>query len=688
MAKLHNVECDRTLLYATTLCSEGSFDDLKALQAHEPDILNTELSLRILLTFLPEGVESPSYTPLLTSLLSSSKPDHENDTHTAVESPAIGELSAQEVSQRVRRLHLVPLETLNTGSTESDDGDFLARFLVQRAYQIDGETGNLFQILQLVEPFIDQSESLRTWLISKLLPLLRLDYQYYPDSPTALSIREFESLNTKATITTLLQHTEETNNVQNVGRNLRELVGPWMYGHSASKRRKLDKSTPKTVSSPSQDQHEWQAVNEWLFNKEAGLCLKAFESWSGPGDVDLGGYEGTKTFEDDDLPYLRSRYSQAALATIYAQEASSEEALDEALRISDRVAEIMSFSPIDAGLGSSNPLQLSTYNNWFLEETAHSLLPNALLLPTNQITMPTQDSYQFMRALLHSAKILQSLNHFVSVKAIANLSLFAGKDVQQSELRKILQNLAKSRSSTLNWRAIHEQINWLHQRVSNSDEIQPRGKSTRALFWQVDQPFIDTEFLTTLIAAGQYQLAIELYLDSSPKPLEASECEAIVEACIYSAYDNASNGNRTRGGIKRASDIFKAFLPHLPQSEKLRQIEPLIAATHSLSFYHLTLEHGVPFQPVSIRIHPDPVSLISNVLEQNPSAYTKLDDLLSIGQNFVLAGLPAHESVSIRKRDMVSSMVTGGLVKGVGWMLGADPVESKGKERSNEGMRD
>lgn len=504
MAKLHNVEYDRKLLYAITLCSEGSFDDLGALHAHEPDILTTELVLRILLTFLPEGYEPPAYIPLLTSLLSTSKPiDRQYDTYTSIESSATDELSVQEVKQRVRQLHLAPLESLDTGLTESDDGDLLARFLVQRAYQIDGETGNLFQILQLIEPFIDQFERLRTWLISRLLPLLRLDYQYYPDNPTGLLVREFESLDTRATIATLLQHTEQANKGQNVGRDLRELVGPWMYGHSVSKRRRLDNSDPKTVSSPSEEQHGWQAVNEWLLQKETGLSLKAFESWSGPGDVDLGGYEEQKDSQNEDFPYLRSRYAQAAFVTIFAQEAGSEEALDEAWRISNRVAEMMGFLPVDAELGSSSLPQLSTYSDWISEETALSLLPNALMLPTNRLTMPTQDSYQFMRALLLSLKILQSLNHFVSVKALANLSLFAGKDVQQSELRKILQNLSKLKTMTLNWRAIHEQILWLHRWGLNSDEVPPPGKLTRALFWQVDQTFIDTEFLTTLIAAGR-----------------------------------------------------------------------------------------------------------------------------------------------------------------------------------------
>lgn len=60
---------------------------------------------------------------------------------------------------------------------------------------------------------------------------------------------------------------------------------------------------------------------------------------------------------------------------------------------------------------------------------------------------------------------------------------------------------------------------------------------------------------------------------------------------------------------------------------------------HALSFYSLTLQHGVPFQPVSIRVSQDPVGLISKVLEQNSKSYTHLDDLIDIGRNLVSAGL-------------------------------------------------
>lgn len=90
----------------------------------------------------------------------------------------------------------------------------------------------------------------------------------------------------------------------------------------------------------------------------------------------------------------------------------------------------------------------------------------------------------------------------------------------------------------------------------------------------------------------------------------------------------------------------EAFSPYFPQSVSFQQISSLLSATHALSFYSLTLQHGVPFQPVSIRVHQDPISLIEKVLEQNPKGYTQLDDLLAIGRNLVAAGLPAGKGTA------------------------------------------
>lgn len=88
------------------------------------------------------------------------------------------------------------------------------------------------------------------------------------------------------------------------------------------------------------------------------------------------------------------------------------------------------------------------------------------------------------------------------------------------------------------------------------------------------------------------------------------------------------------------------FRSHFSSSKRFREVTALIAATHALSFYSLILQHGVPFQPVSIRVSQDPIGLITKVLEQNPRSYTKVDDLIAIGQNLVSAGLPVVASDS------------------------------------------
>ena len=81
-----------------------------------------------------------------------------------------------------------------------------------------------------------------------------------------------------------------------------------------------------------------------------------------------------------------------------------------------------------------------------------------------------------------------------------------------------------------------------------------------------------------------------------------------------------------------------AFRRFFLTSRAFNEVQALVSATHAMSFYSLTLEHGVPFQPANIRAHQDPISLIGRILEQNPRSYTKLEDLLEIGRNLIATG--------------------------------------------------
>ncbi|MBE3047515.1 hypothetical protein IMZ48_34380, partial [Candidatus Bathyarchaeota archaeon] len=84
----------------------------------------------------------------------------------------------------------------------------------------------------------------------------------------------------------------------------------------------------------------------------------------------------------------------------------------------------------------------------------------------------------------------------------------------------------------------------------------------------------------------------------------------------------------------------KNFDKSLPAFKK---IDSLLKATHALSFYRLVLKQGEPFSPVVLRVHSDPISTIGKVLEQNPGAYTKIQDFLDVAANMVRAGLYANK---------------------------------------------
>ena len=54
---------------------------------------------------------------------------------------------------------------------------------------------------------------------------------------------------------------------------------------------------------------------------------------------------------------------------------------------------------------------------------------------------------------------------------------------------------------------------------------------------------------------SEYPLAVDIYVKTKPAPLNPSQVETAAQDAIFVAYDNASNGNRTRGGMKKANDM-------------------------------------------------------------------------------------------------------------------------------------
>ncbi len=140
-------------------------------------------------------------------------------------------------------------------------------------------------------------------MISSVLPLLRLNYEYYPEDSVNRTIAEFECLDDRTGVALLLSRTGQKENADQdttVGRDLKGLVGPWMYGDSRWKRRRLSPSGEQSVApldeAPVENQKYvgWEEAFRWI-TRQARTSWKtavaAVEQWDGPGDIDTGGYE-------------------------------------------------------------------------------------------------------------------------------------------------------------------------------------------------------------------------------------------------------------------------------------------------------------------------------------------------------------------------------------------------------------
>ncbi|KAJ5106655.1 hypothetical protein N7456_003330 [Penicillium angulare] len=655
------------ILLATHVCTSGDITDLPVLRAKYPHCFPLERLLRIILTFLPESIEPSQYVDTLQQLSSESS---NADQDQEIDISAVKDFTELEARKRVRKLRLRPLK--QDGEEEEGLSDPLTQFIIHRAHLIDTETSLQPLVLDLLIPFYNQKPVLRTWLISSLLPALRLNYEYYPNRDETLSLETLESLDDQTAVNVLLSIAGPERNDMDLVTNLRGLIGPWLYGSNRSKRRRLNEAAQENSISFIQETPKpktievagWEHVNLWLLSRslvDYDSVVNAFVNWSGPEDVDMGGYdEGAGRFSSETSKELLNRYGQSGLSVIYAQADSSNDLLEGSFKILSRVAELLALEECSYLSTCGSVLPAVDFDTELISSASRaSLLQNALMAPENPLTAPSPSSISFASALLLSLRILTDLGHVIPCRALANMCLHSSKEIQMADLQSVVTSTVKQPRSSNDWQAVRQNLLWLRDWQTEDSDNGWEGPSThQGLFWQLPRDTVETEILKALIEAKGYQLVVDLYISSEKAPLTPTQVEAAVVEAIFTAYDNASNGNRTRGGMKKAQDILQSFQPHFPESIPLKQINALITATHALSFYSLTLQHGVPFQPVSIRVHHDPISLVEKVLEQNPKSYTKLDDLLSIGRNLVSAGLPTPPPTTSEPQNTSEASIT------------------------------
>ncbi|KYG46962.1 hypothetical protein M433DRAFT_142455 [Acidomyces richmondensis BFW] len=667
----------KCVLLTAHYASEANIRALQSFTPSRSDTLTPELILRILLTFLPETTEPREYAKYVEDVASQLYHDYEQEG-VEVDLGPVKNLTDKEAEKKRQRLRMCEIKPPMFPPDAPDD--LLTRFLCHRAYRINEAMGSLKLVQELIEPFLAENnrEYLRLWYVSLVLPLFRREEEYYPPSPAReddvvlkeVGLNEFEAMREREGTDFLLQRALESMVANSstinspsqwkkgsaISRDVKGMVGPWMYGHTERKRRKLRhgrfeengksrhgtkdleqdviKIQPEGAQDESNAEHAWQYVYNWMVQHAVNhfpLITICVEEWEGPSDVDLGGFVSKEDYLDDELRRdLDLQYAQAVLATCYAAAASTYETIHCAHRILARLAAKLDFIPppdLDIPVESLPKLERNATR---LDEcqTIADLEPSALLKPDHPLTKPCLETYMLLQMIVYSAHQFSSLGIPISLFGIAKLHFVDGRGEQLAALRQSLRGLTKQgvrrEGDEIQWEVCRAKLIWLWG-------------------WGIQPDFGDPPYGTGVLGKIDRRIfeeeMLKCFVENETQWLSKESVEDIVLQKAMEAYDGASNGNRTRGGVKRASDIISAFRPYFHSSQALRQVTALIAATHALSFYSLTLQHGVPFQPVSIRVSSDPIGLIEKVLEQNARSYTKLDDLIEIAQNLVTAGL-------------------------------------------------
>ena len=625
------------ILEAIKLTSSGDFASLSRLLNATP--LEPTLIFRILLTYLVEGVEPESYIPIIQQIISpSSTPQIHRPEHST------GGSSKTESNDSVRNLRLVPLAF--PGLYIDENAETLTLFLIHQAHKIDQETGSLDLVRRLIEPFVHHSEALQIWAISILLPLLRLEYEYHAYEQQTHTLDSFERLSEAETFAVLLPR-DFTGSSQHPkidgARDIKGLVGPWMHGDSSRKRRKLSQRESGTQFQGTRDKFEddggfspggWAYVNDWILDlsrHDYERAVGTIGDWDGPADVDFGEWrdESLPTDQDEESGHLDG-YLRTLLATFVTNPTLSDGALESSLGLLRKVCILK---------GLAFPTSSTTLGEHLTKTLldgitpAHLLRAN-LLHPDNPLTDPSPSSIAFLHIILVSASRLEKFGLRRTCQNVTESILFHSVEDQKLELQRVFQRLKGQRISDSGWHAIRNDLLWLRDWTYEDSNT----TTTRSgVFCQIPPEELELEILRATLDAGCYRLPIDLYFKKDA-PLTEGVVKDTILSAAFAYYDAATNGNKTRGQMKNAADLIQFFKGQF-SSRRFLQIEALLAATHSMSFYSLTLQPGHSFLPVNIRAHRDPMSLIGKILHQNPRSYTHLDDLIDIGQNLVSAGL-------------------------------------------------
>ncbi|KAL7930555.1 Sec39 domain-containing protein [Trichoderma chlorosporum] len=632
----------KVLLLAAHYATHGDIESLARLSSQRTKVLHKQLLLRILLTYLPETIKPSVYVGFLLALAGDRLEEYSKG---GLDTTPVDGLSEDEASKRARKLHLQQLTSIETAGDFQDDP--ISIFLIQRSYKMDSETGLLSQVPSLLAPFQSHSPALSSWITSTVISYVRRNVEYYTDESPPYSLLDFQNLSDPAAMLYLLSRTgSREEDKAFIGRDIRGLVGPWLQGRSRwASRRTGGEHTANDAESQTLSAG-WEQFLEWLVGQATAswtVVVALTDQWGGPQDLDLGEAANLE-FTESQQQYLLRSYARAILASTYLVSETTVGALPGAYQMASKMRQMLGYSEVPSTLemAVSKLPSLSGFDvSSLIGMKTATYMRNDLLEEKNPLTSPTEGATTLLIALILSAFICTSLGVPCSVRKAGDLAFIQDQREQKGEIAKLIRSATTQVQGDEDryWSQVRDRLLWLNNWGSDGDQSY-ESKAIRGIIGAVPKDFIETEVLKALLSNSRYTLAKSIYEDGPEQPLTPEIIQETVYQAALRAFDNASNPNRSRGGLKKCDEIIHSFPKTLTNTHPAtKRVEALLRCTHALSEYRLTLKQGEPFKPVVLRVHSDPVSIIDKVLEQNPKAYTRLPEFLEMAANMVRAGI-------------------------------------------------
>lgn len=650
----------KAVLLAVQAATKADIATLRTLIATCPGTLNP-IILRILLTFLPESIESSAYVQLLIDFVSG---NIKKDDDSSIDESPLNGISEAEAAKKVRKLRLLPLR-MQDACTDAPE-DALTLFLLHRAYRVDEETGLITQLPNLIAPFLGGSEYLRGWMLGTLVPLLRLNYEYHPSTDGTQSLKWFEELDTANALRFLLSRTVSSEasddwNKQSIVRDIKGLAGPWLYGNNHYKRRRVTSgrrasqtaaeilNQRSTSESPYGD---WDAMFSWI-SQQASVSSTAIAelvaSWMNVHDVDLGGYGDPEALlTPDDSEALGGHYDHCALTSAYRIPESSLPTLTDAHRILSVISRRLNDEPIptlQAAAAMLLPVQEFADESKSVKEQIRDLIIKLRNEDNTYSAPPNPELLNFFQALLTSTYLLlRSATEPPSIEETAHLLLKPDSRRQHDLLDDYLTNTAIAAAGDDKiWLRRRNEILWLHDWGLPLVDEEGTYQTGRGPLGQIPRAFVHTAILQSLIANTRFALARQIYEEAEDRPLDKDVLSTTILKVAMDTFQKANNPNKTQGGIKQSLDILNAFPLTFAESVPGARLGHLAEAMHVMRSYRLILDNNEPWKPSVLLTHGDPLAIVEKVLAQNTRRYPKLDEFLYFGEQVVKAGLTVRD---------------------------------------------